>query len=196
MNYAENSKQYDALKRWLAETNWQLFGTLKFTDGRAISQRKSEKLVCNYFNKLDRAYYGSAVTNVGMRHNRVVFKQMGTSGTNVHYHFLAEPHTDPGLFADLARKQWANMGTWTMGFADTDIKAVQSNQGASNYMLHEYKKLGADCLFLQASALNAPKHSPLKYRNIRQMRKLLAIQGLSTNEIKYDANDEDAFYIT
>ena len=196
MNYVENSKQHDALAVWLAEPEFTVFGTLKFTDGHVISQRKSEKLVCNFFTKLDRAYYGSAAENVGMRHNRVVFKHMGTSGANLHYHFLAKPHTDPALFSELARKQWANMGTWTMGYVDTDIKAVRNNEGASNYMLHEYYKLGADCMFLQASALKAPKHSPLKYRNIRQMRKLLAIKNLSTNEIEYSANDDDALYST
>jgi len=84
-----------------------------------------------------------------------------------------------------------------MGFADTDIAAVRSNKGSSIYMLHEYDKLGADTVFLQASALNAPKYSPLKYRNIRQMRRLLAIQSLSTKEIEYDDEDaEDAFSIT
>ena len=84
-----------------------------------------------------------------------------------------------------------------MGFADTDITAVRNNKGSSIYMPHEYNKLGADCIFSQASALKAPKHSPLKYRNIYQMRRLLAIQSLSTKEIEYDDEDaEDAFYIT
>ena len=197
MNYAEIEKQQRAVTDWLAETNWHVFGTLKFTDGCAIRLRTAEKLVCKYFNKLDRAYYGNAVTNVGMRHNRRVFKHMGTSGTNLHYHFLAKPHTDPALFADLARKQWADMDSWTMGFADTDITAVRNNKGSSIYMPHEYKKLGADCMFLKASAFKAPKHSPLKYRNIHQMRRLLAIQSLSTKEIEYDDEDaEDAFSIT
>jgi hypothetical protein len=197
MNYAKIEKEHRALTDWMVETNWQVFGTLKFTDGSAISLRRAENLVCKYFNKLDRAYYGNAATNVGMRHNRVVVKHMGTSGTNLHYHFLAKPDTDPALFADLARKQWAHMSSWTMGFADTDIAAVRSNKGSSIYMLHEYDKLGADTVFLQASALNAPKYSPLKYRNIRQMRRLLAIQSLSTKEIEYDDEDaEDAFSIT
>ena len=197
MNYAEIEKEHRALTDWMVETNWQVFGTLKFTDGSAISLRRAENLVCKYFNKLDRAYYGNAATNVGMRHNRVVVKHMGTSGTNLHYHFLAKPDMDLALFADLARKQWAHMSSWTMGFADTDIAAVRSNKGSSIYMLHEYDKLGADTVFLQASALNAPKYSPLKYRNIRQMRRLLAIQSLSTKEIEYDDEDaEDAFSIT
>ena len=197
MNYAEIEKEHRALTDWMVETNWQVFGTLKFTDGSAISLRRAENLVCKYFNKLDRAYYGNAATNVGMRHNRVVVKHMGKSGTNLHYHFLAKPDMDLALFADLARKQWAHMSSWTMGFADTDIAAVRSNKGSSIYMLHEYDKLGADTVFLQASALNAPKYSPLKYRNIRQMRRLLAIQSLSTKEIEYDDEDaEDAFSIT
>jgi hypothetical protein len=197
MNYAEIEKEHRALTDWMVETNWQVFGTLKFTDGYGISLRRAENLVCKYFNKLDRAYYGNAATNVGMRHNRVVVKHMGTSGTNLHYHFLAKPDMDLALFADLARKQWAHMSSWTMGFADTDIAAVRSNKGSSIYMLHEYDKLGADTVFLQASALKAPKYSPLKYRNIRQMRRLLAIQSLSTKEIEYDDEDaEDAFSIT
>ncbi len=127
MNSAENEKQRQAMERWLTARDYTVFGTLKFTDGTAIGAAEAEKLVRKYFGTLDRAYYGNAVTNVDMRHNRVVFKHMGTSQANLHYHFLAKPHTCPVLFAKLARTQWANLSTWTMSFADTDIKAVRSN---------------------------------------------------------------------
>jgi hypothetical protein len=48
-------------------------------------QAGGEKLVQQFFCALDRAYYGNAVTNVGMRHDRIVFKHMGTSQQNLHY---------------------------------------------------------------------------------------------------------------
>lgn len=194
MNYVEIEKQQKALTEWLAEKDFTTFGTLKFTDGAEIGEAKAEKEVRKYFSMLDRAYYGNAVTNSNMRHDRIVFKHMGTSQANLHYHFLARPHTCPMLFAQLARKQWANLSTWTINYASIDIKTVRSNEAACSYMLHEYRKLGADCIILQASALNLLKSCPLKYRNIAQMRRLLSIKNMSANELEYSTYENDALY--
>ncbi|WP_170528530.1 hypothetical protein [Ruegeria arenilitoris] len=175
MNYAEN-RAWTELQKWIEKQGFTVFGTLKFTDGLMAGDVRAEKIVCAYFNALDRAYFGNAVDNVGMRHKRLVFKHLGTSGTNLHYHFLAKPSTDASLFSKLARQQWAKMSSWTIGADDTKIGPVCSNKAASSYVLHEYAKLGADCICLPASSLNSPARNPLSYRNLAQLRRLLSLQ--------------------
>ncbi|WP_171134962.1 hypothetical protein [Ruegeria sp. HKCCD7221] len=171
------------LSDWIASQHFSVFGTLKFTDGFEISEFTAEPILKRYFCMLDRAYYGNAATNVGMRHQRLVFKHLGSSGQNLHYHFLAKPYTDPQLFSHLARKQWASMGSWTMSEQNTQIGPVLSNQAASKYVLHEYRSLGPDCLLLAASNLTPPSRDPLKFRNLAQLRRLLKLQQREDDQL-------------
>jgi hypothetical protein len=181
MKYAENKKQQQAMAAWLETREFTVFGTLKFTNGFAVHDARGEKIVRQYFCALDRVYYGNASTYMGMRHNRIVFKHMGTSQENLHYHFLAKPHTDPTLFAQLAKKQWAKMGSWTAGWEKTEIDSVRCNSAASNYMVHEFHTLGADTICLPASSYNASTSDPLRFRSLAQMRRLLTLQNFDTN---------------
>ena len=172
-----------ALVDWLVEQNFTVFGTLKFTDGFEIHHKLAEKLVRKYFTALDRAYYGSAVTNSNIGHNRAVFLHKGASQQNIHYHFLAKPNTDAALFCKLARKQWAGLDTHTMGFLDTQIELVRDNDAAANYMLHEYKNLGANTLFTAATHINTSTVPVAKYRNMRQLRRLLKLDSIAHDKI-------------
>src|SRR6056297_3501929 len=144
--HMKNKNSREELTNWIASQDFSVFGTLKFTDGFEISEFTAERILRRYFCSLDRAYYGNATSNKGMRHKRLVFRHLGSSGQNLHYHFLAKPHTDPRLFSLLASKQWGAMGSWTMSAADTDIGPVRCNQAAATYVMHEYGTLGPDCL--------------------------------------------------
>jgi hypothetical protein len=84
MNSVNKNKQQDALATWLAKTDWQVFGTLKFTDGHSISEHKAEAIVSKFFNSLDRAYLGRNLVDAGHRLERVVF----TCCTNTRLHRL------------------------------------------------------------------------------------------------------------
>ena len=172
-----------ALVDWLAEQNFTVFGTLKFTDGYNIHDRLAEKLVRRYFNALDRAYYGNAVTNSNARHSRAVFLHKGASQENTHYHFLATPNADAVLFCNLARKLWAGLDTHTMGYLDTQIKLVQHNEGSANYMLHEYKHLGANTLFTAATHIGTSNIHATRYRNMSQLRRLLKLDSYEQYKI-------------
>lgn len=178
MNYAKNKIEQDALAQWLTDGNFTVFGTLKFTDGTAIGRVEADRLVQRLFNKLDRTYFGNATTNVGMRHSRIVFRHMGTSQANLHYHFLAKPMADPTLYAQLARITWADLSGWTMGYEDTKVEVVRDRVATSKYIVHEYDQLGADSFTVQASSLSTPKYPAHKYRGIAQLRRLLTTQQL------------------
>lgn len=176
MNYG-NREAYSKLKEWLVAQGFTVFGTLKFTDGTELTDANGERTVRAFFSALDRAYFGHAVENVGMRHTRVVFRHTGISNTNLHYHFLAKPHTDPQLYMQLAAKQWSKMSSWTMNAGDTQIERVRSREATATYILHEYAKQGADCICLSASSLHAPTRPARQYRNLAQMRRLLRLQA-------------------
>ncbi len=195
MNYADN-KAWLQLQCWIAQQGFTVFGTLKFFDGTATNETRGEQTVRNCLSALDRAYYGKAVENVGMRHKRLVFKHFGTSGKNLHYHFLAKPNSDPKLYAELARLQWAKMNRWTMSAEETLIDTVRSNKAASAYVLHEYGKLGADCICLSASSLSPPTRAPLSYRNLSQLRRLLRLHNLGADELDCSADDCNALGLT
>lgn len=188
MNYAD-IKAWQQLQCWIEQQGFTVFGTLKFFDGTATDEARGEQTVRNCLSALDRAYYGKAVENVGMRHKRLVFKHLGTSGTNLHYHFLAKPNSDPKLYAELAKLQWAKMNKWTMSAAETQIEAVRSNKAASAYVLHEYGKLGADSICLSASSLNPPTRNPLSYRSLAQLRRLLRLHTWRADEFGCSADD-------
>lgn len=70
MNYVDN-EAWQQLRGWIAEQGFTIFGTIKFTDGTIARDTRGEKIVCAYFNALDRAYFGNAGDNVGMRHKGV-----------------------------------------------------------------------------------------------------------------------------
>lgn len=185
MNY-ESNKARQELQDWIEAQNFTIFGTLKFTSGTLINPERSDKIICGYFNALDRAYFGNATCNVGMRHPRLVFKQFGTSGTNIHYHFLARPINNPDLFAKLAQQQWAKMGSWTISAADTWIERVRSSRMSAAYILHEYGKMGADTLCLGASTLAAPPRCPRSFRNMAQLRRLLKLYSADQDPQELD----------
>lgn len=173
MNYVDNNKQHDALKTWLAATDWTVFGTLKFTDGHSISEHKAEAIVRKFFNGLDRAYLGRNLVDAGHRIERVVFKQLGSSGSNVHYHFIAQPGVNAEQFCNAAKCAWGEASNFTMAYEHTVIEPVKSAKRTSSYGLHEFWKLGTDTLCLHATHLSQqhPKIKP-----IQKLRRLLKIQ--------------------
>lgn len=175
--------QQQALTDWLVEQDFTVFGTLKFTDGYNIHDALAEKLVRKYFGALDRVYYGNAVANNNVRHSRAVFLHKSFSQENTHFHFLAKPNADAALFCRLARKLWAVLDTHTMGFLDTQIKPVRDNKESANYMLHEYKRLGADTLFTPVTHINTSIVPVAKYRNMHQLRRVLKLDSFKQYKI-------------
>ena len=176
-------QEQQALVDWLAEQNFTVFGTLKFNDGYEIYDTLAEKLVRRYFNTLDKLYFGNEGISNNVRHERAVFLHKGASQENTHYHFLAKPNTDAALFCRLARKQWAKLDTHTMGYLNTQIELVRNNDAAANYMLHEYKSLGAKTLIASVSHLNTSAIPIAKYRNIHQLRRLLKLDSFEQDKI-------------
>ena len=58
---------------YLLEQDWDVFGTLKFVDGRTIGSVTANKLLRSYWNKIDRVLFGHAADRKGVRVPRWCF---------------------------------------------------------------------------------------------------------------------------
>lgn len=141
---------------WLEAENYTVFGTLKLNHGADIHELKAEGIVLNFFNRLDRLYLGKTLVENGHRIARAVFRHKGVSGENLHYHFLATPGSDPERFCKLAKCNWEQASTFTIGSETTQIEVVKNAGATSQYCTHEFSKLGSDTLFLPACQLAKP----------------------------------------
>lgn len=155
---------------WLTSKQFNVVGTLKYTDGESISDRSAEGILRKFFNSLDILYFGSNRVESGHRINRVVFRQLGISGSNLHFHFLAQSPADPHHFCDIARWEWANASRFTIGYSDVDIAPLRNKRAAAQYGLHEYWRLGGDTIHLPTSHLCGQHPS---VRPLSRMRRLL-----------------------
>lgn len=173
MKNSERKHQQAALTEWLAKHNWTVFGTLKFNNGFEVGERYGDAMVKNFFNRIDRIYYGSNLVNAGHRVDRVVSKHLGPSAQNLHYHFVARPNSDPINFCINTRCIWDEVSPRTLGYEKTWIDPVRDNKAASHYLLHEYPNLHADTLFVEASHLN---HHAKRPKPLSVLRRLLKRQ--------------------
>ena len=54
------------LMDYLLEQDWDVFGTLKFVDGRRIGGSTADKLLRSYWNRIDRMFFGHAADRKGV----------------------------------------------------------------------------------------------------------------------------------
>ncbi|WP_037306887.1 hypothetical protein [Ruegeria halocynthiae] len=179
MNYVENEKQKQALTNWLAQAGWTVFGTLKFTDGYSTSEHKAGQCVRRFFNELDRTYIGRNLADNGHRIERAVFRQLGSSGSNLHFHFVAKPNANIENFCETARCVWDETSSFTMGYEHTIIEKARSAAHTARYGLHEFDKLGADTLYLPATHFSKLPPSPKPIHTFRRLTKRQAANELT-----------------
>lgn len=171
MNYAEIERQKQDLAKWLARVDWTVFGTVKFTNGHDIHERKAEADLRKFWNKLDRVYMGANLVDAGHKIERVVFKQYGESGGNLHFHFVANPKANVERFCETARCVWDETSSFTMGYENTVIERARSSENTTRYGLHEFDRLGADTLFLPATHFASPLPSANPIHKLRRLTK-------------------------
>lgn len=159
------------MTNWLAQAGWTVFGTLKYTNGYEIVERKAEADVRRFWNELDRTYLGRNLVDKGHRVERFVFKQLGSSGSNLHFHFVAKPNANIEQFCDTARCVWDETSSFTMGYEHTVIESARSGVRTTRYGLHEFEKLGADTLYLPATHFSQQPPNPKPMHKFRRLIK-------------------------
>jgi hypothetical protein len=73
MTYEQRKQERQALIEHLLAQDWNVFGTLKFVNGRTIGRSSADKLLRSYWNKMDRLMFGKAAERQNMRVPRWCF---------------------------------------------------------------------------------------------------------------------------
>ena len=94
MTYEQRKQERQALIDHLLTQDWNVFGTLKFVNGRTIGRSSADKLLRSYWNRIDRMFFGKAAERQNMRVPRWCFAHEGSDHENYHVHFIIEERTE------------------------------------------------------------------------------------------------------
>ena len=93
MTFEQRKQERQALIDHLLAQDWNVFGTLKFVNGRTIGRSSADKLLRSYWNRIDRMFFGKAAERQNMRVPRWCFAHEGSDSENYHVHFVLKAAT-------------------------------------------------------------------------------------------------------
>ena len=152
MIYEQRKQERQALIDHLLTQDWNVFGTLKFVNGRTIGRSSADKLLRSYWNRIDRMFFGKAAERQNMRVPRWCFAHEGSDHENYHVHFIMKsaPNNTESMCC-LLNAVWAQHHTQTAPLAKNWIMPVQDRAAVASYVTHEYWRRGSDTILDQLS---------------------------------------------
>ena len=147
MTYEQRKQERQALIDHLLTQDWNVFGTLKFVNGRTIGRHNANALLRSYWNKMDRVIYGKAAERQNMRVPRWCFAHEGSDHDNYHVHFVMKsaPNITESMCC-LLNAVWAQHHAQTAPLAKNWIMPVQDRTAVASYVTHEYWRMGSDTI--------------------------------------------------
>ncbi len=147
MGFELRKQERRALVQHLLAQDWNVFGTLKFVNGRTIGRKTADKLLRSYWNKIDRVFFGKAAERQDMRMPRWCFAHEGADSENFHVHFVLKAATpDTEQMCCLLNAVWAQHHAQTAPLAKNWIMPVQDREAVASYVTHEYWHMGSDTI--------------------------------------------------
>mgnify|MGYP001030552611 CR=1 FL=1 len=144
MRYHQRKQERQELNAYLLSQEWNVFGTLKFVNGRTIGRHSANKLLRSYWNKVDRTFFGKAAERQNMRVPRWCFAHEGSDHENYHIHFaLLAPLKDINMTCCVLNAVWAQHHAQTATLTKNWITAVRDRHEVASYLTREYWRLGA-----------------------------------------------------
>ena len=152
MTFAQRKLERRALIKHLLEQDWDVFGTLKFMNGRTIGRNTADKLLRSYWNRIDRVFFGHAADRQNIRVPRWCFAHDGSDRENIHIHFLLKsPMTKVERACCVLNAIWAQHHRQTGPMTENWIMPVIDRWEVANYATREYWRMGADTQLLDIS---------------------------------------------
>ena len=147
MTFEQRRQERQALVQHLMAQDWDVFGTLKFVNGRTIGRETANTLLRSYWNKIDRVMFGKAAERQNMRLPRWCFAHEGSDHENFHIHFvMPSPLLDTEQMCCLLNAVWAQHHTQTAPLAKNWVMPVQDRTAVASYVTHEYWRMGSDTI--------------------------------------------------
>jgi len=152
MTYQQRKKERQALIEHLLTQDWDVFGTLKFVNGRTIGRKTANTLLRSYWNKIDRVFFGKAAERQNMRVPRWCFAHEGSDHENFHVHFVMKNALkNTQRMCCLLNAVWAQHHAQTAPLAKNWIMPVQDRAAVARYVTHEYWRMGSDTILDELS---------------------------------------------
>ena len=149
MTLTNRYRERKALMTSLLDRRWDVFGTLRFVNGRTIGRNTADKLLRSYSNRIDRLFFGHAADRQNIRVPRWCFVHEGSDTENFHVHFLLKsPITDTKRFCCALNAVWAQHHKQTGPMDKNWIMPVIDRWDVANYVTREYWRMGADTQLL------------------------------------------------
>ena len=124
---------------WISEIergDFDVFGTLKFIDGRKVSEDKATQLWGAYWHKIDRIAFGPAADKrLGV--NRLCFDELGEYESNRHLHFVAQVPIDTDVFCAVLNAVWEGFCVDAAALRFNEITPIRSKRDAGAYIVKE-----------------------------------------------------------
>jgi hypothetical protein len=200
INYAERRRERQALLKQLMAKPWDVFGTLKFVNGRTIGATTGMKLLRSYWNRVDRVYFGKAAERQQVRVPRWCFAHEGSDHENFHIHVLLQaPNGDTEHACAVLNAIWAQHHRQTAPLAKNWIMPVMSRRKAARYVTREYWHMGRDTVLDEITWNRTSADEMAKYQHTAQAERLHraaspiwlrhAEQALEAQKARYEADD-------
>ena len=153
MTFEQRKQERQALVQHLMAQDWDVFGTLKFANGRTIGRSNADKLLRSYWNRIDRMFFGKAAERQNMRVPRWCFAHEGSDSENFHVHFvMQERHCrTQNSMCCLLNAVWAQHHAQTAPLAKNWVMPVQDRAAVASYVTHEYWRMGSDTILDELS---------------------------------------------
>jgi hypothetical protein len=152
MTYQQRKQERQALIEHLLTQDWDVFGTLKFVNGRTIGRKTANTLLRSYWNKIDRVFFGKAAERQNMRVPRWCFAHEGSDHENFHVHFVMKNALkNTQRMCCLLNAVWAQHHAQTAPLAKNWIMPVQDRAAVASYVTHEYWRMGSDTILDELS---------------------------------------------
>ena len=199
MTFEQRKQERQALIDHLLAQDWNVFGTLKFVNGRTIGRSSADKLLRSYWNRIDRMFFGKAAERQNMRVPRWCFAHEGGDTENYHIHFaLQAPIADVDHMCCTLNAVWAQHSNQTAPLVKNWITPVTDRTAVASYLTREYWRLGSDTLLDELSWDRTPVDTMAQYHHDQQANRLSraasplwlkqAHQALDHQKAAYQAN--------
>jgi len=159
MTYEQRKQERQALIDHLLAQDWNVFGTLKFVNGRTIGRSSADKLLRSYWNRIDRSFFGKAAERQNMRVPRWCFAHEGSDSENYHVHFVMKSAlNNTESMCCLLNAVWVQHHAQTAPIAKNWIMPAQNRATVASYVTHEYWRMGSDTILDELSWTTQQSH--------------------------------------
>ena len=196
MRFEQHKQERQALMQHLLAQEWDVFGTLKFVNGRTIGRQTAHLLLRSYWNSIDRVFFGKAAERQDMRIPRWCFAHEGSDSENFHVHFaLKAPMADVDQMCCVLNAVWAQHHAQTAPLSKNWIMPVQDRCAVAEYLTREYWRMGSST-FLDTLSWGKPFTTHMDdYAHSQQAQRILrAASPLWQRQAQQALDDQKAQY--